>query len=125
MQLFEKKTSISALFHLFLIDYLFLLIALFFVYLWHRVIDQLWPSIGHFITLTLAGKLEPLIQKSLEEFSLKDFKFDHVLLGNIPPRIGGIKCYEKTYTSRDEIILDFEVTLVNLIIESTLESFAS
>ena len=96
-------------------DYLFIIVALSFVYLWFcgRVIDQLWPSIGHFITLTLTGKLEPLIQKSLEEFSLKDFKFDHVLLGNIPPRIGGIKCYEKSYTSRDEIILDLEVTLVN------------
>ena len=96
-------------------DYLFIIVALSFVYLWFcgRVIDQLWPSIGHFITLTLTGKLEPLIQKSLEEFSLKDFKFDHVLLGNIPPRIGGIKCYEKSYTSRDEIILDLEVSLVN------------
>ena len=96
-------------------DYLFIIVALSFVYLWFcgRGIDQLWPSIGHFITLTLTGKLEPLIQKSLEEFSLKDFKFDHVLLGNIPPRIGGIKCYEKSYTSRDEIILDLEVTLAN------------
>ena len=87
------------------------------------MIDQLWPSIGHFITLTLSGKLEPLIQKSLEEFSLKDFKFDHVLLGNIPPRIGGIKCYEKSYTSRDEIILDLEVTLFNGIIESITVTF--
>ena len=91
-------------------DYLFIIVALSFVYLWFcgRVIDQLWPSIGHFITLTLTGKLEPLIQKSLEEFSLKDFKFDHVLLGNIPPKIGGIKCYGKS-TSRNEIILDLEV----------------
>ena len=88
------------------------------------MIDQLWPSIGHFITLTLSGKLEPLIQKSLEEFSLKDFKFDHVLLGNIPPRIGGIKCYEKSYTSRDEIILDLEVTLFIGIIESITVTFS-
>ena len=53
------------------------------------------------------GKLEPLIQKSFERLSLKDFKFNHVLLGTIPPRIGGIKCY--TFTSRDEVILDLEV----------------
>ena len=39
-----------------------------------------------------------------------DFKFAHVQLGNIPPRIGGIKCYGKNYTSRNEIILDLEVS---------------
>ena len=41
--------------------------------------------------------------------TLKDFKFNHVLLGNIPPRIGGIKCYD-TSTSRNEIIMDLDVT---------------
>ena len=46
-----------------------------------RVIDQLWTSVGHFITHLLTTNIEPLIQKSLEGFSLKDFKFDHVLLG--------------------------------------------
>ena len=53
-----------------------------------RVIDQLWTSVGHFITHLLTTNIEPLIQKSLEGFSLKDFKFDRVLLGSIPPRIG-------------------------------------
>ena len=33
-----------------------------------------------------------------------------MLLGNIPPRIGGIKCYDKNTTSRNEIIMDLEVT---------------
>ena len=42
---------------------------------------------------------------------MKDFKFDHVLLGNIPPKIGGIKCYGKT-TSRNEIILDMEASYI-------------
>ena len=46
-----------------------------------RIIDQLWPSVGHFVTHLLSTQVEPLIQKSLEGFSLKDFKFDHVLLG--------------------------------------------
>ena len=73
------------------------------------MLDQLWPGIGRFLTHSLVGKLEPLIQKSLERLSLKDFKLDHVLLGNIPPRIGGIKCYGKTCTGRDEVILDLEV----------------
>ena len=54
-------------------------------------------------------QIEPLIKKSLENLTLKDFKFDHVLLGNIPPRIGGIKCYDKL-TARNEIIMDLEVT---------------
>ena len=75
-----------------------------------RVVDHLWPGIGHFTALTVTS-LEPLIQKSLERFSMKDFKFDHVLLGNIPPKIGGIKCYGKT-TSRNEIILDMEASYI-------------
>ena len=50
-----------------------------------------------------------MIKKSLENLTLKDFKFNHVLLGNIPPRIGGIKCYDKM-TARNEIIMDLEVT---------------
>ena len=42
---------------------------------------------------------------------LNDFKFKHVWLGNIPPRIGGIKCYEKnTSMARNEIIMDLELT---------------
>jgi len=75
----------------------------------NRVIDQLWPSIGHFITHLLTTQVEPLIIKSLENLALKDFKFNHVLLGNIPPRIGGIKCYDRS-TARNEIIMDLEVT---------------
>ena len=31
-------------------------------------------------------------------------------LGSIPPRIGGVKCHDKNFTSRNEIILDLEVT---------------
>ena len=45
----------------------------------------------------------------MENLALKDFKFNHVLLGNIPPRIGGIKCYDRS-TARNEIIMDLEVT---------------
>jgi len=75
----------------------------------NRALDQLWPSIGHFITHLLTTQIEPLIKKSLENLTLKDFKFNHVLLGNIPPRIGGIKCYDKM-TARNEIIMDLEVT---------------
>ena len=75
-----------------------------------RLVEHLWPGIGHFTALTL-GSLEPLIQKSLKRFSLRDFKLDHVLLGNIPPKIGRIKCYGKT-TSRNEIILDMEASFI-------------
>lgn len=75
----------------------------------NRVVDQLWPSIGHFITHLLTTEIEPLIKRSLETMAFKDFRINHVLLGNIPPRIGGIKCYDKM-TARNEIIMDMEVT---------------
>lgn len=56
--------------------------------------------------------LEPKIRKALSKSKLKlsGFEFDHnrILLGTTPPRIGGIKLYDK-HISRDEIILDMDL----------------
>ena len=74
-----------------------------------RVLEQLWPSVGHYITHYISTEVEPWAQDSLQGYN---FKFDHVLLGSLPPRIGGMKCYDKHFTSRHEIILDLEVCKV-------------
>ena len=74
-----------------------------------RVLEQVWPSVGHYITHYISTEVEPWAQDSLQGYN---FKFDHVLLGSLPPRIGGMKCYDKHFTSRNEIILDLEVCKV-------------
>jgi len=69
----------------------------------NRVIAQLWPSISKFLTT----EVEPEIQANLVE-QKSQFQLNHVRLGQIPPRLGGVKCYEGQ-TGRDEIILDLDV----------------
>lgn len=60
----------------------------------------------------IKNKLEPKICKALSKSKLKlsGFEFDHnrILLGTTPPRIGGIKIYDKN-VSRDEIIMDMDL----------------
>jgi len=75
----------------------------------NRVVAQLWPTLTQFITHILTTEVEPLIHASLLERNLGQFKLIHVRLGQIPPRLGGVKCYERQ-TARDEIILDLDVT---------------
>lgn len=52
--------------------------------------------------------IEPKVAEALKEYKLNGFKFDRILLGTIPPRIGGVKVYDKN-TSRNEIILDADL----------------
>lgn len=52
--------------------------------------------------------IEPKIAEALSEYKLNGFKFDRILLGTIPPRIGGVKVYDKNI-SRNEIILDVDL----------------
>ena len=43
---------------------------------------------------------------------MKGFKFEKVVLGRIPPRITGIKVYEKN-VARDEIIMDLDLVFAS------------
>lgn len=58
--------------------------------------------------------MERKIQKSLAKKKLNDFEFDcnHILFGTTPPRIGGIKVYDRNI-SRDEIIVDMELIFMS------------
>jgi len=76
----------------------------------NRVVNQLWPSIGHFVTHYLTTEVESLIKGNLEGTRFKDFKFEHLTFGSIPPRLGGIKCYRQARTARDEIVLDIDLS---------------
>ena len=39
---------------------------------------------------------------------MNGFRFDRIILGTIPPRIGGVKIYDKN-TDRNEIIMDLDL----------------
>ena len=68
----------------------------------------MWPNAGHFVRKVLSEIIEPEIQKMLEQYGFIDFRFERIVLGQIPPRITGIKVYDKK-SSRNQILLDLDV----------------
>ena len=77
----------------------------------NNIIKQLWPYLEEFVRNTLFQKVEPLVEKALKRYKLSPFKFekDKVFLGQVPPRITGIKVYTNTDVSRKEIIMDVDI----------------
>lgn len=68
----------------------------------------MWPNANHFARDLVHNVIEPNVAKALAEYKLSGFKFDRILLGTIPPRIGGIKVYDKN-VARNEIIMDVDL----------------
>ncbi|KAK9888894.1 hypothetical protein WA026_001115 [Henosepilachna vigintioctopunctata] len=75
----------------------------------NRIIHQVWPSVNNFTRELIRDTIQPIVQTSLEAYKLKGFKFERLILGSIPIRIGGIKVYDKN-TDRNEIIMDLDIT---------------
>ncbi|XP_064595420.1 extended synaptotagmin-2-like isoform X2 [Liolophura sinensis] len=73
----------------------------------NKIIDQMWPYVGDYVVDYIKTSLEPSIKKSLPG-SLQSFKFVKMDLGDIPPRIGGVKVYTGN-VRRDEIVMDLEI----------------
>ncbi|XP_055676683.1 extended synaptotagmin-2 isoform X2 [Lutzomyia longipalpis] len=74
----------------------------------NRILKQVWPNANHFAKGLIKNTIEPNIQKALANYKLNSFKFDRMILGTIPPRIGGVKVYDKNI-SRNEIIMDLDL----------------
>ena len=60
---------------------------------------------GHYTRKVIAESVEPAVKAALDNYGLTGFKFEKVVLGQIPPRVTGIKVYDKN-VGRNEIILD-------------------
>ncbi|KAK7092651.1 extended synaptotagmin-2-like isoform X3 [Littorina saxatilis] len=73
----------------------------------NKMIDQLWPYIGDYVRKLLQESIEPQIRASLPS-SIGSFRFSKIELGDIPPRIGGVKVYT-SQVRRDEIYMDLEI----------------
>lgn len=77
----------------------------------NKIIKQMWPFVGNYTKQLLKTTVEPQVQNSLPK-SLTPFKFEKIDLGDIPPRIGGVKVYID-HVKRDEIIMDFELIFMS------------
>ncbi|XP_025992843.2 extended synaptotagmin-2 isoform X2 [Solenopsis invicta] len=74
----------------------------------NRILCKIWPSMNQFVRQLCKQTIEPSIVQKLTEFKIKGFQFDRLVLGRIPPKIYGIKVYDKN-TSRNEIVLDADI----------------
>jgi Ca2+-dependent lipid-binding protein len=60
----------------------------------------------------IADSVEPAVKTALEGYGLGGFRFEKVVLGRVPPRITGIKVYDKN-VGRDEIIMDLDLVFAS------------
>lgn len=73
----------------------------------NRILKQIWPNANHYARDLVKETIEPSVAKSLSKYKLNGFQFDRIILGTIPPRIGGVKIYDKN-VSRNEIVMDLD-----------------
>jgi len=80
----------------------------------NSILKQLWPYVNEYVRHTLFNTVEPAVESALKAYKLTPFKFekDRVFLGQVPPRITGIKVYD-TNTSRKEIIMDLDIVFAS------------
>ncbi|CAG9863143.1 unnamed protein product [Phyllotreta striolata] len=69
----------------------------------NEIIAQLWPSLCIYIVKLCRTKLQAKIKKKFEGFGFGDIDF-----GKKPPKIDGVKVYNRTIT-KDSIIIDFDI----------------
>lgn len=73
-----------------------------------QILHQVWPNANYFAKDLVKDVIEPKVAEALSEYKLNGFKFDRIMLGTIPPRIGGVKVYDKNI-ARNEIIMDMDL----------------
>ncbi|XP_058803408.1 extended synaptotagmin-2 isoform X2 [Phymastichus coffea] len=78
------------------------------------VLYKAWPMINKYAHNLVKSNIQETIAQTVSKYQKKmpglgkDFTFDRVVLGRIPPKINGVKVYDK-HTSRNEIILDMDI----------------
>ncbi|XP_069702958.1 extended synaptotagmin-2 isoform X2 [Periplaneta americana] len=74
----------------------------------NRILRQVWPNVNHYAKTIIKETIEPNVRTSLEAYKLNGFRFERMILGSIPLRIGGVKVYDRN-VSRNEIIMDMDI----------------
>lgn len=72
----------------------------------NKMLTQMWPYIGDYVQELLMTSVQETVQKSAS--AMGSFKFININLGDIPPRIGGVKVYTEN-VKRDEIYMDLDI----------------
>ncbi|XP_052265318.1 extended synaptotagmin-2-like isoform X2 [Dreissena polymorpha] len=72
----------------------------------NKIIYQMWPFIGEYVQTLLMTQVQKTVQDSTS--LMGSFKFVNIDLGDIPPRIGGVKVYTEK-VKRDEIYMDLDI----------------
>lgn len=73
----------------------------------NKILGQFWPFVGDYVKDLILESIEPSVRSSLPAY-LHSFKFEKIDLGDVPPRIGGVKVYKEN-VSRNEAIMDLEL----------------
>ncbi|KAJ8920620.1 hypothetical protein NQ315_004759 [Exocentrus adspersus] len=74
----------------------------------NKIIKQVWPNVNHYVRSMVRDSIQPVLKKSLEKYKLHGFKFERIILGTVPFRIGGVKVYDKN-VDRNEIVMDLDI----------------
>nr|NP_001262921.1 extended synaptotagmin-like protein 2, isoform D [Drosophila melanogaster]AGB96301.1 extended synaptotagmin-like protein 2, isoform D [Drosophila melanogaster] len=74
----------------------------------NKILKQVWPNANHFARTLVKETIEPNVALALANYKMHGFRFDRIILGTIPPRIGGVKIYDKN-VDRNEIIMDLDL----------------
>lgn len=68
----------------------------------NNIFKQIWPKVNHYARDLISGPIEQSLKGSI-----KGFKFERIVLGNVPFRLGGVVVHEPT--SRDQIVMDIDL----------------
>ncbi|XP_016838041.1 extended synaptotagmin-1 isoform X2 [Nasonia vitripennis] len=78
------------------------------------ILYKVWPSVNHYARDLLKNTVQATISERLADYQKKipglgqEFKFERLVLGRIPPKINGVKVYDK-HTSRNEVVFDMDI----------------
>ena len=53
-------------------------------------------------------QVEPLARVTLESYKLWGFRFQQIHFGRVPPRITGVKVFDTSSSTKNEVILDVD-----------------
>ncbi|XP_065062689.1 extended synaptotagmin-1-like [Rhopilema esculentum] len=73
----------------------------------NKVIRQVWPFVGKALDKMLRESVEPVLRTKVPS-TLSGIRFDTIRIGDLPPRIGGIKVHTDNL-KRSEAILDVDI----------------
>ena len=73
----------------------------------NKILHQIWPFVGKILDKILRENVGPVLRSKVPS-TLSGIHFDTIRLGDLPPRIGGIKVHTDNL-KRSEIMMDVDI----------------